>query len=70
MSPSEHLLEQSAVGKQDRRGFWEHFCVNPDDESKACCLIIENGFQGYSGIGISLSSESGISGTLFSVSFS
>ena len=47
MSPIEHLLKQSTITRQVIRGVWDPFCVNVDNESKACCKICEKDFQGY-----------------------
>ena len=35
------------MARQVKREFWEHFCVNTDDESKACCKICKEHFSGY-----------------------
>ena len=49
-SLTEHLLEQSVMARLVKRGFWEHFWVNADDESKACCKVCEESFSGYTPI--------------------
>ena len=55
MNLMEHLLEQSVMARQVKRGFWEHFSVNADVVSKACCeegILVSVSISTYSHSGV------------------